>query len=302
MTRYRPNPRSLVLSLAALSTASCVVPAARYDEARSALAVEQEGHRRTHVKMYELQQRLAAANADLAAQHDRLLDRDRLLAEHEKLLAQSELDLAVATRDRESASELVDQLRGELARVGEHLHAFANQKAELEQSLDAAEARAGRLAEVERAAARRALAVRDLTLALHEPIARGAVSFSVDDGRPVLRMPVDLVYVEGADDVSPDARSILAAVARVVLGLEGTQLEVTENDAERSRGISDNLLVRLERIAKALTDDGVPQGRVVVAVPPVAKPGSAEAGTESSDGELPASKPYVSIALVPQSA
>ncbi len=56
-------------------------------------------------------------------------------------MSESKLESSVVAKERDEATGLVDQLRGELARVGDNLRSYAEQKADLEKSLQAAQAR-----------------------------------------------------------------------------------------------------------------------------------------------------------------
>lgn len=115
------------------------VPSTAYEQASSAAEVEREGHRRAA-------ERLKLAEAELAATR---AERERLLLERDELnqrlqqeasqLAQASLDVETGRKETEQQQELVTQLRGELARVGDHMKVFAGQKSDLEQRLEETE-------------------------------------------------------------------------------------------------------------------------------------------------------------------
>ncbi len=273
-----------VAAVLGAGSASCVVPAARYEEARSALHVESDAHRQTHVRMYALQVELEAARTDLADQQRKVAERDALLAQHERLLAQSELELANATSDREDAEGRVTQLRSELERVGEHLRSFATHRKELEASLASAEDRAQRLADLERDAARRALAMRDLALALHDPIRNGVVTIALDQGRPVLRLPSEGILSSDGETLREGVVAVLSAVARIAAEMDPGQVELTESGVDSA--LADESMARLDRVARALGDGGLAAGKVIVSVP--------TATSETAPGTGPA---FVEIAL-----
>jgi chromosome segregation ATPase len=88
------------------------------EQADSAIDVEREGRRRTALQ-------LAAAEGEverLKAEREALLEK---LQNEEEETSSSLLDVTMTQKDRDHQAELVTQLRGELARVGEHLKSFA---------------------------------------------------------------------------------------------------------------------------------------------------------------------------------
>ncbi len=125
---------------AACALSGCV-PSTQYEQATSAAEVEREGHRRAA-------ERLAAAEAALKkAQTERealLADKKTLeasLQKDEHQLAQASLDIETTQKQREQEQLLVTQLRGELARIGEHIKTYQDEKGDLESRLQEAEAR-----------------------------------------------------------------------------------------------------------------------------------------------------------------
>lgn len=139
-------PRLLVTRALALSFAlSGCVPSTSYEQANSAAEVEREGHRRSAEKLAAAEAALAAEKAEkesLLAQKKAL--EEKLLTEEERL-ARTSLEMETASKAQEEQSELVTQLRGELARVGEHIKVYRDDKEELSAQLSAAEARVSML-------------------------------------------------------------------------------------------------------------------------------------------------------------
>ncbi|MEZ4226593.1 MAG: hypothetical protein R3B13_36940 [Polyangiaceae bacterium] len=164
--------------------AGCVVPQTRYEEARSAISVEQEAHRST------LEQ-LSKVSNDLAKAEQALRTREQRLEEREQKIAEVSLAESVAVQEKESATDLVEQLRGELSRVADHLRAFADDKQRLGDALKAMTERAERLAAAEQSVATRAGLVRDLSLALHQPLTLGSLELGTHEGRVELLIPRD---------------------------------------------------------------------------------------------------------------
>ncbi len=197
--------------------AGCVVPQTRYEEARSVVAVEQEAHRRTLAELAVISNKLAKAENAIREREKRLEQRDQKIAEAE--LAQS-----ISQQERQSASDLVDQLRGELSRVGDHLRAFADEKKRLADALSATKARADRLAEAEKTVASRADLVRDLSILLHKSIALGSIELSAREGRVELLIPKD----ELGEKPGPVAGQAFAAISRVAKLRKSLKFELSD--------------------------------------------------------------------------
>jgi len=217
-----------------------LVPATRVEEARSAIRVEQEAHRRTQDHLGEIGRKLEQLQLALA-------ERERRLEVLEGDLSESRLAEERAEVGRRYGVGLVEQLRGELSRTGGHLREFAEDRQKLASALDAAQAREKRLAGCEQEAADNAAVVRDITLLLHEPISTGEVELSVVEGRAVLRLPSSELTGETPE---PVGARVLAAVGRVTqlhpesrvrLAEEGAPSEPAESGAARLRAISDKL-------------------------------------------------------------
>lgn len=116
-----------------LALSGCVANTS-YEQAVSATEVEQEAHRRTQARLTEAESKLAALTAK-----EKQLSRD--LEGEEQKVAERELELTSAKAARDQEAELSEQLRGELARVGDHLKVYAGEKDQLAADLAAAEKR-----------------------------------------------------------------------------------------------------------------------------------------------------------------
>jgi hypothetical protein len=237
----------------AYAVAGCMVSKTRYDELDHALHMESEAHRRTSVRLYEIEHKLANLWAVLA-------EREQRLAQNENQLAERELQNNQVVQERDVADGVVEQLRNDLARVGDHLRIFGEQKAGLEEALDAAEARAQRISAAERSAARSALALRDLARELRQPLGAGEVEIDVELGRPLVRFERGKLLLEGDQGVAPQAQETLATVARVAKSHAGSRLIVSE----RSQAAPEQSVVRLRRVLEALTAQGLAEGRVSI--------------------------------------
>lgn len=121
------------------------VEATAYEQAASAAEVQGEGRRRASAEL----ERKSAELLTLQQEYEQLrLENARLqseLSERQGAVDQAELDLVLAKQERNEEASLVQQLRGDLARVGTHLDVFADEKAELGADLAAARAENERL-------------------------------------------------------------------------------------------------------------------------------------------------------------
>jgi hypothetical protein len=248
-------PRVIVQlsSLAALGVAlgACAVPAARYEEALSAASVEQAGHRRTLARLYEVEQKLAAAEAVLREQERRLGERD-------ELVAAAQLETSVAAKERESASELVEQLRGELGRVGDHLKTYASERGELATELEAAEARVSRLVAATERLDDVGRVVRDLSLLLGESLVVGESELELVEGRPRLRVGADRIWAGAGDELLPQGKKLVELMGKLASQHPQVRFELVE------RGAGGEASLRLRRLVDALVAQGIAADRAVI--------------------------------------
>lgn len=133
-------PSLLVCISCTLITASGCVPQNRYD----AVLAQRDA---AETERGRLTSELARLNANLSKAEEAIRNRDETIAIGQTQLAQAKLVQDKTTTERDDAVSLVDQLRGELARVGAHLQEFSEQKRDLELALAEADARAKRLAD-----------------------------------------------------------------------------------------------------------------------------------------------------------
>lgn len=259
--------RLLLATIKLALVAGCVVPKARYEEARSALAVEQEAHRRTGQQLHQLAQKLD----DVAK---RLAERERALSEQSEQLDAASLSANVSAREREEAIATVEQLRGELGRVGDHLRAFADQKAALESALASTETRANKLEGLEKAATRRGLALRDVALLMSDAITAGEVELAVSDGRPTIRLEAHAAFVPNSSDLQPGTRAIAAAVAKVAARHPELSIRISRRAKD-----SDAATAEIRSVADELENGGVSPARIQVAV-------ESPESTDAEDGPL----------------
>jgi flagellar motor protein MotB len=108
------------------------VPITRFEEAESAAAVEAEARRRAALELENTRQRLSELEATLQA-------RDAELEARQRTLDEQQLASSISDKQRQENASLVEQLRGELSRTGEHLKSYSEEKARLERELSAAQ-------------------------------------------------------------------------------------------------------------------------------------------------------------------
>ncbi|HEY3253632.1 MAG TPA: hypothetical protein VGJ91_06775 [Polyangiaceae bacterium] len=266
----------LVLHVASLAAVaglfSACVPAAQYEEAKSASEVELAARQRAEAELSLTRGKLDAASAELN-------QREQKLAESEQSVSESKLENSVAVKERDEATGLVDQLRGELARVGDNLRSYAAQKAELEKSLQAAQARKLELERNEAQTVAIARLTRDLTSALGDRVTSGELMVDVRDGRVLVSGSPELWFNDdgtlraGMDDA-------LAALSRVLTLHSASALELALPAlAAEKRGPA---------LLSALSSRGVAASRMKLApaVPsatPSAVPSATPSATPSAD-------------------
>ena len=266
----------LVLHVASVAAVaglfSACVPAAQYEEAKSASEVELAARQRAEAELVATRSKLDAAGTELN-------QRDQKLAETEQSVSESKFESSVALKERDEATGLVDQLRGELARVGDNLRSYAEQKADLEKSLQAAQARKLELERNEAQTVAIARLTRDLTSALGERVTRGELTIDVRDGRVLLSAPPELWFNDdgtlraGMDDV-------LTALSRVLSLHSASALELAlpVSDAEK----------RGPALLGALSSRGVAASRMKLAPLATSTP-SAAPSAEAAPAKAPMS-------------
>ena len=241
-----------IVSLAALSVAAVgCVPAKHYDEARSAAEGEVTAHGRTR-------SRLEAAHQRVRALEEQLARREQEIAQRDSSIAESRLETTVAAKERETALALVEQLRSELARTGNHLVVFSDEKRDLERALVLAEERLHAIEAGEARMAELVGVVRDLTLSLGETGMQGGVVVGARDGQVVLGLPAPKLFAAGSDALVVDAAPLLTAVGSVSAAHPALRVVVREPAG------GPFAQARAARLGAALRDRGVPESQLVL--------------------------------------
>ena len=271
------------------SSATGCVAAKNYDEARSVAESEARAHARTR-------ERLEASMQRIHALEDALAEREKSLAVDQNAAEQSKLDSTVATKEKEAAVELVEQLRSELARTGDHLMLFAHEKRDLAQTLLLAEQRMGDIELGSKHLGDLVATTRDLALELTTELEKGKLELSARDGQVVLGMKPEVLFAPSGDALLMDAGPILAAVSKVSSGHPTMRVIVREPNGAAASS-------RVLRLGDALRERGVVETRLVLASArleqpasaPVVDPATAPAGGPST-GDDAASAPAAPVA------
>lgn len=268
--------------LIATSATGCVAQK-NYDEARSAAEGEAAAHERTRERLEASMQRISELQAQLSA-HERTMAADESAAEASKL------ESTVATKDKEAANQLVEELRSELARTGDNLLLFARDKRDMAETLRVAEER---MANVELASKRLGelvLATRDLSLALGSELSQGTVELGAHDGQVVLGVKPDVLFDAEADMVASGAGPVLAAVGKVSAAHPTLHVVLREP-------VGAVASMRLRRLSDALRARGVAEARLVLPAtqadpaPPAPDANEAAAAGDPAEPKPPAPAP-----------
>jgi hypothetical protein len=289
-----------VLGLA--TTVGGCVAAKHYDEARSVAETEMAGHARTRARLATALARLDGLQKEL---RDRELALDKTRQEldaGESIVAASKLETTVAVTEKRAAGELVDQLRAELARTGDHLRVYSHEKRDLEQALLTAEERLRGVDVASKGLVELVGTARDLAIGLGDLLAAGDVSLGAKDGALALGVPSERLFEADGSALRPDVLPVVTAVASAAIAHPSYRVLVRQPPSTA------NGAARTESLLLALRERGVPSERLVlipepapeaapalvadaVAPPPPADPksdGRGDAPAEPAPAALPA--------------
>jgi hypothetical protein len=225
------------------------------------------------------------------ALENELSEKERSMAAGANAAEESKLASTVATKEREAAVMLVEQLRSELARTGDHLLLFAKEKRDLAQSLLVAEQRMGDIEAAGKHLSELVAVTRDLALALDRELEQGTVELGARDGQVIVGIPGDKLFVANGDTLVLEAGPALAALAKVSVGHPTLRVILREPAQEPTSS------VRLQRLGEALRERGVAGSKLVLpsaraeqpAATPVAGESAAPASAETApSGQAPA--------------
>ncbi len=252
------------------------VPAKSYDEARTAAESEFTAHGRTLLRLETAHERIRTLEQTLA-------ERERALESGESSFAAAKLETVVLSKDKEAAMELVEQLRSELARTGNHLVAYSDEKRDLARALILAEERVRSIEAAEKNLDELVATVRDLGVAVGPDAKEAGIEIGARDGQIVLSVPAAKLFAEGSDALVVDAAPVLGAVSKVAS--EHPRMRVIlEKPASDPHAAA-----RVARLGDALVDRGVPAARLERPMPeaPVAPVATEPAPSSDARGGTP---------------
>lgn len=245
---------ALVVCTLPLLLSGCVMQH-RYDTAIR----ERDGE---HARREQAEADLARLNESLAAANAALRAREQALAADQSALAQTKLMVDRTATERDDATGLVEQLRGDLARVGANLKEYSAQKDELEKALSDAEARAHRLDELKRSVQERVLLMRDLSRAAAESGSRN-VTIAVVDGYPALRIQPDALF--SGKELAKTEAGVLRRLAEILAPKKDLRVQLEDLSGP---GITpEDRIARLQKVTNVLSDGGVGFDRLGFSVP-----------------------------------
>lgn len=278
--RTRTWLRTASLVLAASSTAGCVA-SKQYDEARSVAVSEQQAHARTRERLEASMKRIAALEAELAA-------REQAMAKDADAAEESKLASTVALKEKDAAFQLVEQLRSELARTGDHLVLFAKEKRDLQQTLLVAEERMRNIESAGKNLDELVAAARDLSLALGGDLDKHVVELGAHDGQVVLGVAPERLFAANGDAIGVEAGPMLATVGKV------SQAHPSLRVIVREPAVASLSATRMLRLGDALRQNGVANERLTLPVAQAQPPapaqvadGSAAATDKSAENAAP---------------
>jgi hypothetical protein len=266
----------------ALAMASCV-PAKNYDEARSAAETEFGAHGKTRARLEAAHQRIRSLEQTLA-------ERERALENGESSVAAAKLESIVIGKDKEAALELVEQLRSELARTGNHLVAFSDEKRTLAHALVLAEERVRSIEAAEKNLGELIATARDLAVAVGPDAKESGIELGAQGGQIVLGVPRKMLFADGSDDLVVDAAPVLSAVSEVTS--EHTGVRIVLGGPEKAPLVE----ARIISLGAALRDRGIPENRLVLPArvreeEPTIAPVATEAASPSGAPDAPVVAP-----------
>ena len=249
----------------------CFVPQNRYDEAVTRLREERAAHKADTDD-------LGRAKAELGRLNETLGSREQSLTAREGELSQVKLDSDRVSTERDDAVVLVEQLRGELARVGNNLREFSEQKQELEAALAEADLRAKRLDQAEKSVEAKVLLVRDVSFALGDAVSKGIASVTVVDGKPAVRLDAAEVFSGKGGGLSSASVAVFEHLGTTIAERKGARLELGDRSTDSVS--PEDRIVRLQRVADVLSRQKVGLDRIGFAVAP-------SGAEKSGDGTAP---------------
>jgi hypothetical protein len=278
----RSNAPRLIAALFPLLLSGCLVPQSKYDDAMAKLRAEQQEHLRAEGE-------LARVQAMVARIDEILKKKEESLAAREGELAQTKLEVDKTASEREEAANLVEQLRGELGRVGDHLRDYSNKKKELEVALTDAEARSKKLERQEATVRDKVLVMRDLSYGLAEYVVEDKAVVIAVGAKPAVRLDAKGLFGKKGE-VLPEAKTMLERIARAAGPRSAMRVQVVDRSEAEPK--AEDRTARLANLTSALSSKGgLPRDRIDIVAPTPPAEGGTVYPTPVAPGAAPPAPP-----------
>lgn len=255
-----------VTCLGSLALTACVVWKDDYDVMAAKYRNEAAAHEAAKADLAKRSEEVMALEQKISRLEQSLADSRQQLDQNAESLAQAEYQYGIVEQQKQSATELVEQLRAEQERLATHLKAYASDRAELNaererlsQQLTTAEQRVQALAEAQKRAEHRLALVRDLSLRLKSEIDRKEAALLFDGDVVVVRLEASKVFQKAA--LSEAGKKLVAATGKALLASDASLGEarpslLVMSQWEKGRKLKD-AADRLGKVTKVLVAQGV---------------------------------------------
>jgi hypothetical protein len=255
-----------VFCVASLATTACVVWKDDYDVMSAKYRNEAAAHAAAKSDLAKRSKEVMTLQEKVTQLEQSLADSRQRLDQNAESLAQAEYQYGVVEQQKQSATELVEQLRAEQERLATHLKAYASDRAELNaererlsQQLTTAEQRVQALADAQKRAQKRLALVRDLSLRLQSEVDRKEAALLFDGDVVVLRLESGRVFHKSG--VTEGGKRLVAATAKALLASdasvnEGQPSQLVLSQWEKGTKLRDSD-DRMARVRKLLIAEGI---------------------------------------------
>jgi predicted nucleic acid-binding Zn-ribbon protein len=242
------NIRSpFILALAGALASACFVPQAHYDDLSQQHAAEKQKSARLTQQLDDLGKQLSQTRSTLEKLEQRLNGSEEELAKKQaslesntQVLAEVEHQSSVKETEKQAAERMVTQLREELTRIASHIATlsaskdqFRDERDKLQAEASALQARVKSLENESLGARQRAELMRDLAVALAEPLRSKRLQLAEQGGTINLRFLSSAVFDAKTAAVSAEGRKLLVEVSKA-LQPASLQVQISELAPERS--------------------------------------------------------------------
>jgi len=211
--------RSMVSSILALTLLAGCVSKVKYDRS----VQDATGARAAAVRCSADE---AAARAEIERLKASLSEAQALAGDKDRTLAQAEVDRHDLETKLDDATAVIQQLRGELERLGKNADALIAEKGSLSKALVDAKARLEELRKAQAAADARLALFHQLAAKLQRMVDAGQLKVALRDGRMVIQLPNDVLFDSGQTALKPDGQRAIAQVADVLKTIPHRRFQV----------------------------------------------------------------------------